>query len=168
VSHQVESGGMTQDKAFQALHTPDSDDILYGFADAFGSGLEALSNFRTGSPSYFCTDSRTPLGSGLEALSNFRTDSPSESALGVRTLRFGSPFQLSDGLSLLFLYGFADASGSGFGSSFRLSDGLSLRIGTWGKDDEDNSSNDAFGRALQTIPILCLSPPDLCLTPNQN
>ena len=39
------------------------------------------------------------------------------------------------------LYGFADASESGFGSSILTKDGMSLRIGTWGKEDEDNSSN---------------------------
>jgi hypothetical protein len=39
------------------------------------------------------------------------------------------------------LYGFADASGSGFGSTVMGTDGIRYRIGTWGSDTEDCSSN---------------------------
>jgi hypothetical protein len=38
-------------------------------------------------------------------------------------------------------YGFGDASGSGFGSSIAFPDGIAYRIGVWGKDCEDSSSN---------------------------
>jgi len=38
-------------------------------------------------------------------------------------------------------YGFGNASGSGLGSSFTTSVGLRVRIGVWGRDAEDKSSN---------------------------
>jgi hypothetical protein len=38
-------------------------------------------------------------------------------------------------------YGFADASGSGFGSTILCEGGIKYRIGTWGSDSEDDSSN---------------------------
>ena len=38
-------------------------------------------------------------------------------------------------------YGFVDASGSGLGASFQRSDGLSYRVGMWGPDMNDSSSN---------------------------
>ena len=43
--------------------------------------------------------------------------------------------------SLLVVYGFADASGSGFGSSILIHGEVRYRIGTWGSDENDNSSN---------------------------
>jgi hypothetical protein len=39
------------------------------------------------------------------------------------------------------IYGFADASGSGFGSTIMLNGEIEYRIGTWGSDTEDESSN---------------------------
>jgi hypothetical protein len=39
------------------------------------------------------------------------------------------------------LYGFADASGTGFGSTVLGADGIKYRVGTWGKDEENESSN---------------------------
>jgi hypothetical protein len=39
------------------------------------------------------------------------------------------------------IYGFADASGSGFGSTIMLNGNIKYRIGTWGSDTEDESSN---------------------------
>jgi hypothetical protein len=39
------------------------------------------------------------------------------------------------------LYGFADALGSGFGSTLLLDGRIKYRIGTWGPDTEDESSN---------------------------
>jgi len=38
-------------------------------------------------------------------------------------------------------YGFIDVSGLGLGSSFTTSGGLRVRIGVWGRDAEDKSSN---------------------------
>jgi hypothetical protein len=38
-------------------------------------------------------------------------------------------------------YGFGDASGTGFGSTMETDMGLKYRIGVWGTDDEDESSN---------------------------
>jgi len=38
-------------------------------------------------------------------------------------------------------YGFGDASALGLGSSFTTSGGLRVRIGVWGRDAEDKSSN---------------------------
>ena len=38
-------------------------------------------------------------------------------------------------------YGFGDASGSGFGGSIFFPGGISYRVGVWGKDAEDSSSN---------------------------
>jgi hypothetical protein len=38
-------------------------------------------------------------------------------------------------------YGFGDASGTGFGSTIQTDEGLKYRIGVWGKDEEDESSN---------------------------
>lgn len=38
-------------------------------------------------------------------------------------------------------YGFGDASGSGFGSTIQTKHGLRYRIGVWGSDDDDESSN---------------------------
>jgi hypothetical protein len=39
-------------------------------------------------------------------------------------------------------YGFGDASGSGFGGSIALLPGrISYRVGVWGSDTEDSSSN---------------------------
>jgi hypothetical protein len=45
--------------------------------------------------------------------------------------------------TLLFLvvYGFGDASGKGFGSTFTVPNGISYRIGVWGPDETDESSN---------------------------
>lgn len=42
---------------------------------------------------------------------------------------------------LLLLYGFVDASKSGFGATIDHGDKLTYRIGVWGKDLEDESSN---------------------------
>ena len=39
------------------------------------------------------------------------------------------------------IYGFGDASGAGLGSTFTCGSGLSFRIGVWGPDDSDQSSN---------------------------
>ena len=41
----------------------------------------------------------------------------------------------------LAIYGFCDASKSGFGASVQHKDGLHYRIGTWGADEDDESSN---------------------------
>lgn len=38
-------------------------------------------------------------------------------------------------------YGFGDASGRGFGSTIQTREGLKYRIGVWGSDDEEESSN---------------------------
>jgi hypothetical protein len=38
-------------------------------------------------------------------------------------------------------YGFGDASGKGFGSTMLSKKGIKYRIGLWGSDDEDESSN---------------------------
>ena len=38
-------------------------------------------------------------------------------------------------------YGFGDASGTGFGSTIQTSLGLKYRVGVWGSDEEDESSN---------------------------
>ena len=43
--------------------------------------------------------------------------------------------------SLLVVYGFADASGSGFGNSIVIHGEIRYRIGTWGSDENQNSSN---------------------------
>ena len=61
----------------------------------------------------------------------------------LKLFESSSPPKVTVRCSKIFyvLYGFADASGSGFGSSMLTKDGISLRIGTWGKDDEENSSN---------------------------
>ena len=61
----------------------------------------------------------------------------------LKLFESSSPPKVTVRCSKIFyvLYGFADASGSGFGSSILNKDGISLRIGTWGKDDEENSSN---------------------------
>jgi hypothetical protein len=103
VSHQVESGGMTQDKAFQALHT---------------------------TLTTFCTDSLTPLAQVWKPFPTFGRALPPifVRIRGRLWLRFGSSFQLSDGLSLRI-------------GTRGKDDEDSLRIGTRGKDDEDNSSN---------------------------
>ena len=42
---------------------------------------------------------------------------------------------------LLIVYGFADASKSGFGVSLETKEGIRYRIGTWGHDDDNESSN---------------------------
>ena len=41
----------------------------------------------------------------------------------------------------VILYGFADASGGGFGSTISDGNELRYRVGTWGSDTEDHSSN---------------------------
>lgn len=38
-------------------------------------------------------------------------------------------------------YGFGDASGTGFGSTIQTKKGLKYRVGVWGSDDENESSN---------------------------
>lgn len=38
-------------------------------------------------------------------------------------------------------YGFGDASGTGFGSTIQTKQGLKYRVGVWGSDEEDESSN---------------------------
>ena len=43
--------------------------------------------------------------------------------------------------SLLVVYGFADASGSGFGNSLLIQGEVRYRIGVWGSDESKNSSN---------------------------
>jgi hypothetical protein len=44
--------------------------------------------------------------------------------------------------SLLYIrYGFADASGTGLGASITTDEGIRVRIGTWGSDSQDESSN---------------------------
>ena len=42
---------------------------------------------------------------------------------------------------LSVIYGFGDASGSGFGSSFTHVGGFLYRVGVWGSDADDESSN---------------------------
>jgi len=107
VSNQVESGGMTADEAFQALHPPAFEDIPVPV------NVSPLQRMRE----------------DFEVLDDyFSAECPPVMLLRCRKV-------------LYILYGFADASGSGFGSSFQLPSGVSLRIGTWGKDDEDKSSN---------------------------
>jgi hypothetical protein len=50
------------------------------------------------------------------------------------------------------LYGFADASGSGFGSTVLGDDGIRYRIGTWGSDTQDESSNfREFENVVETL-----------------
>ena len=50
--------------------------------------------------------------------------------------------RLVRGKALTFvLYGFGDASGGGFGSSWETAQGVRYRYGTWGRDEEDASSN---------------------------
>jgi hypothetical protein len=49
------------------------------------------------------------------------------------TLRTNSVYEV--------VYGFGDASGKGFGSTMLSSRGIKYRIGLWGADDEDESSN---------------------------
>ena len=39
------------------------------------------------------------------------------------------------------VYGFGDASGGGFGASWETTNGTRYRYGTWGRDEEDGSSN---------------------------
>ena len=52
------------------------------------------------------------------------------------------PQRLVRGLLLAYaLYGFGDASGAGFGSSWENNRGTRFRIGVWGKDNVDKSSN---------------------------
>ena len=41
----------------------------------------------------------------------------------------------------LIIYGFGDASGKGFGSTFAQGSDISYRIGTWGEDESNESSN---------------------------
>jgi hypothetical protein len=60
------------------------------------------------------------------------------------------------------IYDFADASGSRFGSTVLLNGGIQYRIGTWGSDSEDNSSNfqefknkAKAGALLDALIILC-------------
>jgi hypothetical protein len=49
-------------------------------------------------------------------------------------------------------YGFGDASGSGFGSIMETSEGLKSRIGVWGYDDSEESSNfKEFENVVTTI-----------------
>jgi hypothetical protein len=55
---------------------------------------------------------------------------------------------------LTLVYGFGDASGSGFGSSVLRPEGLKIRIGTWGTDSEDNSSNwREFENVVETLEL---------------
>ena len=42
---------------------------------------------------------------------------------------------------LILIYGYVNASGGGFGESLLIKNHAHYRIGTWGKDEEDNSSN---------------------------
>ena len=52
----------------------------------------------------------------------------------------------------LMIYGFVDASKSGFGASLQLEDGIKYRIGTWSKDEENESSNyREFANAVETL-----------------
>ena len=39
------------------------------------------------------------------------------------------------------IYGFGDASGTGLGATFTCGPGFNYRIGVWGSDDSDQSSN---------------------------
>ena len=43
--------------------------------------------------------------------------------------------------SVLLIYGHVDASGGGFGESLLIRDKIHYQIGTWGRDEETNSSN---------------------------
>ena len=43
--------------------------------------------------------------------------------------------------SAIILYGFGDASGMGFGNSILTKDGTKIKLGVWGSDDDDKSSN---------------------------
>lgn len=52
----------------------------------------------------------------------------------------------------LLVYGFVDASKSGLGASIDTGKSLSYRIGTWGKDSEDESSNwREFNNLVETL-----------------
>jgi hypothetical protein len=52
------------------------------------------------------------------------------------------PRMLVRSASLLYIqYGFADASGTGLGASVTTDEGIRVRIGTWGVDSQDESSN---------------------------
>ena len=54
--------------------------------------------------------------------------------------------------SLLILHGFVDASKSGFGSTLSFGTQMRYRIGLWGPDDEDKSSNwREFGNLVETL-----------------
>lgn len=58
----------------------------------------------------------------------FRKDKPPK--IIVRTKKF-----------FLLIYGFVDAAKSGFGDTYDLGDKLTYRIGVWGSDNEEESSN---------------------------
>ena len=52
----------------------------------------------------------------------------------------------------LLVYGFADASKSGFGASLQYEGNLRYRIGTWGSDEDDVSSNfREFSNVVETL-----------------
>lgn len=69
------------------------------------------------------------LGQDIEALQRFfAADTPPEVRVRAKTIS-------------VILYGFADASGRGFGSSVLGPNGVRYRIGIWGVEDEDESSN---------------------------
>jgi hypothetical protein len=52
----------------------------------------------------------------------------------------------------VLLYGFGDASGRGFGSTVLTPHGVRYRTGTWGPDDEGESSNwKEFGNVVETV-----------------
>ena len=52
----------------------------------------------------------------------------------------------------LAVYGFLDASGSGFGCSLQREDQLSFRVGVWGSDQDDSTSNwREFGNIVEAL-----------------
>ena len=52
----------------------------------------------------------------------------------------------------LLIYGFADASKSGFGASMQYDDNIRYRIGTWGADEDNSSSNfREFANVVETL-----------------
>jgi hypothetical protein len=64
------------------------------------------------------------------------------------------PRMLVKSASLLYIlrYGFADASGTGLGASITTDEGIRVRIGTWGSDSQDESSNWREFENLVTTP----------------
>ena len=75
----------------------------------------------------------------IEALPRLRSDIRALKELF--TLESTPKVRIRSKKVLAVLYGFCDASGSGFGSMISSKNGIYYRIGLWGKDSEDESSN---------------------------